>query len=272
MGLPDEAASLIMVTYQPFDWYDQALYYDIIFDTDTPTEAEFLEQVQRAHSATRGSQMLEPACGSGRLVSAMAQRGYRVTGIDLSDGMLEFARQRVHDADLNATLRNADMANFHFNRKFDIAHCLVSTFKYLPDETAARSHLQCVADALKPGGIYVLGLHLSEYDDKQPSSERWTGERDGLHVVCNIRGWPADRKTRTEKLRSRFIVTNERGAVQRYETRWTFRTYDGPQLRRLLRSVPDLKHIATYDFCHDISRRIEFDGEQLDHVLILRKC
>ena len=261
-----------MPTYQPFDWYDQALYYDIIFDTDTPTEAQFLEDVHRAHGSTRGRQMLEPACGSGRLVSAMVDRGYRVTGVDLSEGMLKFARERMRAAGQHATLRHADMTDFHFaKKKFDTAHCLVSTFKYLLDERSARAHLQCVADALKPGGIYVLGLHLSEYDDDRPSAERWVGERDGMHVVCNIRGWPPDRGSRTEQLRSRFVVTQKRGSVERYETRWTFRTYDEPQLRRLLRSVPDLEHIATYDFCHDINRPIEFGGEQLDHVLVLRR-
>ena len=119
--------------------------------------------------------------------------------------------------------------------------------------------------------MYVLGLHLSEYDVTSCNRERWTAQRDGVSVVCNIQGWPADRKTRTERVRSRLIV-NEGSHERRYETHWTFHTYDLPQLKRLTRRVRDVfNHVATYDFRYRIDKPMELDGEQLDNVLILRK-
>ena len=259
-----------MPSYEPFDWYEDAKYYDIVFDADTKQEMAFLESVHQRHGLTRGRAMLEPACGSGRLVAAAAARGYRVTGFDISDGMLRFARKRLRQRGLSARLVNAFMERFSFKQRFDIAHCFVSTFKYLLDEDAARNHLRCIAKVLKPGGIYVLGLHLTDYADRSCSRERWVGARRGVEVVCNIYSWPPDRHRRTERVRARLIVRSG-GRERRFETHWTFRTYSLRQLRALLRSVPELEHVANYDFTCDIDRPIAFDGRQLDNVLILRR-
>ena len=50
-----------------------------------------------------------------------------------------------------------------------------------------------------------------------------------------------------------------------------FRTYDAAQLRRLLRSVPALEHVATYDFNYDPDASRVLDDAQLDTLLILRR-
>jgi len=256
--------------YTTGDWYDNPLYYDIIFDADTKKECDFLRVMQTRYGGTRGRAVLEPACGSGRLVLELARRGYHVTGFDLSPSMIAFAKERLHQAGLRAKLDVGSMQDFRYARPFDLAHCFVSTFKYLLTERDARAHLRCVADALKPGGLYVLGFHLSDYNDHRKTRERWTGQRGPIEVTCNIQGWPADPQTRLERTRSRLIV-RQNGRLLRHETNWHFRTYDARQLRSLLRSVPQLQHVATYDFTYNPAAPRELDDTQLDTVLILRK-
>ncbi len=256
--------------YREIDWYDVPRYYDLIFSEGTEEEADFLEAMHRLYGRSSGKRMLEPGCGSGRLVAEMARRGYTVTGLDLSEPMLDFARTRLERDKLSAVLRRGDMAKFRIRGKCDIAHCLVSTFKYLLDEESARSHLESVRDALREGGIYILGFHLSDYDSRSRVRERWTANQDGLDVRCNIQAWPPDRKTRIERVRSRLVV-EERGKTMRSETHWDFRTYDARQVRELLASVSGLKHIATYDMTYELGRKRRFDDEQLDNVLVLRR-
>ncbi len=256
--------------FTELDWYASPLYYDIVFEADTELEGAFLELMLVRHGRSRGRRVLEPACGSGRLVAEMARRGFRVSGFDLSEEMLEFAHERLAGRGLAAQLSVGRMESFHVRGRFDLAHCLVSTFKYLLTEDAARSHLECVAEALAPGGIYVLGVHLTEYASKSRSRERWVGERDGTRVVCNIQGWPAKRRERTEHVRSRLVVTDG-DDERRMETNWTFRTYDARELLGLIASVPALEHVATHDFTYDATRERELDDEQLDCVAILRK-
>ncbi len=256
------------------DWYETPLYYDIIFDTDTQIEADFLEEAYRRYGADgkKSRRLLEPACGSGRLVLELARRGWKVTGLDLSDGMLRFARRRLKQAGVSANLKKADMANFDFPaaNSFDLAHNLVSSFKYLLTEDDARSHLQCVARALRPGGLYVLGLHLSDYDDRDVGRERWKGERDGVFVDCVIEGDPPNRRRRRETVRS-ILTIRENGERFRARTEWTFRTYDDRQLAKLLRSVPEFEVAAIFDFHYRFDRPHTLDDDQLDTLLILRK-
>jgi hypothetical protein len=163
-----------------------------------------------------------------------------------------------------------DMATFRVSGEFDLAHCLVSTFKYLLDERSARSHLECIARALAPGGIYALGFHLSEYGARSRSRERWVARRGGTTVVCNTQVWPADRRVRLEHVRTRLVV-RERGRERRTETRWQFRTYDEREVSRLFRSATELEHVATYDFGYRLDRPRDWPDDQLDCVFILRR-
>ncbi len=183
--------------------------------------------------------------------------------------MLSYAKRRVRR--LSAQLLRAQLEQFNVPGRFDLAHCLVGTFKYLLTEHDARRHLKSVAGALRSGGIYVLGLHLTDYASTSRTRERWVGERRGTRVVCNIQGWPPDRRKRLERVRSRLEIQEKR-TRRRIESNWLFRTYDARQMRRLLRSVPALEHVATYDFWYDIAAERELSEDLSDCVLILRRC
>ncbi|MDG1491198.1 MAG: class I SAM-dependent methyltransferase, partial [Planctomycetota bacterium] len=77
--------------YEDFDWYEAPRYYDAIYDVDTDLEATFLEAAYKRHATPgRGRRVLEPACGSGRLLAAMAGRGWRVRGFDLGGAMVRY--------------------------------------------------------------------------------------------------------------------------------------------------------------------------------------
>lgn len=267
-----------MPSWQTLDWYDAPAYYDAVFDEGTDTEADFLEDCFEAYGQVefgrrRVRRVLEPACGSGRLMVALGERGWRVDGFDLSEPMLAHARGQLRAAGVpaaRARLWPAAMQDFDSAERYDLAHCLVSTFKYLLTEKDARTHLELVAEHLNPGGIYVLGFHLSDYADTSTSRERWVADGDGFRVTCTIEGWPPDRRTRREAVRSRLVV-EEGGTTRRLETNWPFRTYDASQVYRLLRSVPMLELVAVHDMMHEIEHTQELDDEAFDVVLVLRR-
>lgn len=257
------------------DWYDTPLYYDIVFDADTSQEAGFLESVMNEYSAGRkGSSLrvLEPACGSGRLVAEMARRGHEVSGFDLNENMLQYARERLAGRKPAASLWRDRLEDFAVpaRRKFDLAHCLVSTFKYVLDEAGAVSHLRRVAASLRAGGLYVLGLHLTDYRSRIAEHERWVAERDGIRVVCNTHTWPPDRRSRTEALRTRLKISRG-GRTWTQETRWTFRTYNAAEVGALLREAPELGLVACHDFRCEMAETRRLDDSYADVVLVLRR-
>src|ERR1700745_2239903 len=74
--------------------YDYPQYYDIAFQAYTQREADFIEAACRKYCSFDVRQLLEPACGSGRLVTELAARGYQMTGFDLTQPAVSYLRRR----------------------------------------------------------------------------------------------------------------------------------------------------------------------------------
>lgn len=155
---------------------------------------------------------------------------------------------------------------------FDLIHCLLSTFKYLLTEREAVSHLKRAANALRPGGLYVLGIHLANYRRLSRDHEQWIGERDGIRVTCDTTTSPADSSTRMEQLSNRLRVKRQGvRTVEKIETRWACRTYNAAELSQLIESVPALEIAGCHDFAHRIGCSRLLDDSQEDIVVVLRK-
>ncbi|MFP6873962.1 MAG: class I SAM-dependent methyltransferase [Verrucomicrobiales bacterium] len=254
-------------------WYNSPLYYDIIFDQDTIREADFLEKVFSKHAkpaVASNLRILEPACGSGRLLEELSVRGHGVTGFDVEPAMVEFSRQRLKLAGHGGSVIKQRMEKFTIPGKFDMAYCLVSTFKYLLNERDARSHLRDIARHLRAGGIYLLGFHLSNYARTRQQRECWKGSRDRIRVDCVIDSARPDSHLRLENLESTLEIS-ENGTTKTMKTAWQFRTYDAAQVRSMLRAVPEFTLVKCYDFCYDSDQPRELEDSWEDVILVLRK-
>jgi SAM-dependent methyltransferase len=252
------------------DWYDYPRYYDFVFDTETRQEADFIEQVIDRYLNGNVRRLLEPGCGSGRLVRELAGRGYHVTGFDINRSMIEFARRSSQRYSRKTTVLWGHLENFTLQDKYDLAYCFIDTFRYLTTEETARSHLQCMVRALRPGGIYLLGLHLTKYTLKKCERERSIRKKEDLTVICNLQSWPPDRKKRVQKFRARMNIDAPDG-TRNYETEWMFRTYGPRQIAALFNSIPHLRHIDTYSFDYDLHSSVHLGAGRLDCVFILKR-
>jgi SAM-dependent methyltransferase len=259
---------------QPIEtnWYDYPRFYDIAFRADTRREADFVEAACRKYCPFEARRLLEPACGTGRLVVEMAARGYRVAGFDQNRNVLDYLRRRLARRGLRANVFEGDMADFRVRRPgtVDGAFCTVNTFRHLLDEESARRHLECVAASLRPGGIYVLGLHLMPSDVSEEDSERWTERQGKTQVTVTLRVLSTDHRRRVERLRVSLLARV--GAKEtRLRDEFSFRLYSAAQFRRLLRSVPSFELCDVYDFWYEIDEPQTFDDERADTVFVLRK-
>src|SRR6266513_3737988 len=93
--------------------YDYPQYYDIAFQAYTGREADFIEAACRKYCPFDVRRFLEPACGSGRLVTELAARGYQVIGFDLNQPALIYLRRRLGRLRLHAETFEADISDFH---------------------------------------------------------------------------------------------------------------------------------------------------------------
>lgn len=252
------------------NWYDYPQYYDIAFRSETRMEADFFEAAFEKYCPFRVRSVVEPACGTGRLVAEMAARGYRATGFDLNGPSLEFLRRRLVRCGRKAAVFQADMADFHLSRPVDAAYCTFDGFRHLLTERAAKNHLQCVAKNLRLGGIYILGFHLLPLDADEECTERWTERQGRTQVTVTLRVLETDRQKRVERLRVSLLVRSG-GKETRLRHDFSFRMYTAAQFRRLLRSVPSLELCDVYDFWYEIEHPFELNDELGDAVFILQK-
>ncbi len=251
-------------------WYDYPQYYDLAFRSETRPEADFIEAACRKYCPFSARRLLEPACGTGRLVRELAGRGYRMSGFDLSGPSLDYLRRRLRARRLQATTFEADMADFQLPRPVDAAYNTFNSFRHLLTEETARRHLECVAASLRPGGIYILGLHLLPPDASEHCIERWRERHASTQVTATLRVLTTDRRRRLEAIRISLLVRSRSKEV-RLRHDFQFRMYTAAQFRRLLAKVPSLQLRDVYDFWYEIDRPLKLDNEISDTVFILQK-
>jgi SAM-dependent methyltransferase len=252
------------------DCYDAPGYWDLAFSDETPYEAHFIESTASHYLKVDGPRILEIGCGGGRQVVELARRGLRVTAFDLNSSCVAWTQRQLRRRRLTADVFCGDMTNFVLPQSVDLAHCLVNTFRHLLTEEAARKHLECVAESLRPGGIYLLGFHLLPPDAAEEDCERWTINHRTTRVTTTIRVLNFSRRKRIETVRFSLKVTTPKKII-RLSTDHQLRIYRADQFRSLLRSVPSLRLLDVFDFCYDLSEPLTLNNDLGDAVFVLQK-
>lgn len=166
--------------------YQQAVYYDIIFDRDVSREVDFLLAVFREQTGRDATSVLDIACGPGYHARAFAQRGLRATGLDLRPEMVAFARDKDAASGTHCTWLAADMRDFTLDAPVDLAFSMFDSVDALISDDDIVANMAAVARNLNPGGLYVL-----DYSHPRDSSLvgyrpfRYEGQRDGLQVALS---------------------------------------------------------------------------------------
>lgn len=250
--------------------YDYPRYYDLVFGSDWRAEFQFLRACFEKHAPRPVRRLFEPACGTGRLLIKFAEAGYEVAGNDLNSRAVEFCNARLQRRGFAPAAVVGDMAAFRLKRKVDAAFNTINSFRHLPTDRAAERHLKCVAQALSPGGLYVLGLHLTPIGCDRIEHEEWSARRGNLAVVSRLWSIDLDLKKRNERVGMTFDVYTPRKHFQ-IEDEMDYRTWTAAQMRRLLGRVPEFEPVATYDFHYEIDEPIEVGPETEDVVFVLRR-
>jgi ubiquinone/menaquinone biosynthesis C-methylase UbiE len=105
-------------------WYEQLFenyahkYDKECFVQGTVGECDFIEQEMKQDKALK---ILDIGCGTGRHAIELTKRGYRVTGVDLSENQIIRAKEKAQEAGLAIDFRTQDARNLPFDSEFDLA-------------------------------------------------------------------------------------------------------------------------------------------------------
>jgi SAM-dependent methyltransferase len=146
-GRQDGRRSVMMATYDVL-----APHYDAVTG-DAATEAAFIRGIiERRHD--RAATLLDVACGTGGITALLAD-AYRVSGLDISPGMLAVARQKLPGG---TPLYLADMTCFRLHAEFDAVVCAYQGINHLLTFPAWESFLDRVREHLAGGGVFVFDV------------------------------------------------------------------------------------------------------------------
>jgi SAM-dependent methyltransferase len=161
------------------DWFNSPYYHQLYFNRDDNEAAAFIDKLINYLKPAPNSLMLDVACGKGRHSIQLANSGFDVTGIDLSD-------DSIHEALLSQT------ASLHFYKHdmrlpfwinyFDYAFNFFTSFGYFKTRREHDNAIRTIAQSLKKDGTFVmdfLNVHYAE-DHLVHQSEK---EIDGISFV-----------------------------------------------------------------------------------------
>ena len=131
----------------------------------------------------QGSSILDLCCGHGRHAIPLAQRGYKVTGQDLSEVFLREAEKEGLAKGIHVNWLHGDMRNIPFENEFDAVINIFTAFGYLENQDEDQQVLKQVYKALKPGGLFLLEIMHREGLMRHFSPQMIERHPDGLIVL-----------------------------------------------------------------------------------------
>ena len=250
--------------------YDSPRYYEIAFNVNRKRECDFLEAAFRRHARGRVSRVVDLACGTGQHLVRLAQRGFRMTGIDLSADNVRYVAARAAALGLPVRMQRADMAAFHLPERQDAAICMTDSQGHLLTNEAILAHLRCVARALRPGGLYVFDRMLPD-DWFDPTHEyRWTRRQGATRVTTTFRTLLDVDPVRQVCWEEMVFTVEERGIVRRIRQRHPTRVVFPQELRTLV-ELSGAFDLVVWHPNFTLKRRLEESRHPMMLVAILRR-
>jgi SAM-dependent methyltransferase len=144
--------------YEPSAWYVRAFqkdYLDRYAYRSDELGARETRLIVETLNVPAGGRVLDLCCGGGRHARALARRGIRVVGVDLSAGLLEEAAR--HSRGLPVEYFCGDMREIPLgSNSVDGVASLFTSFGYFHEDSENQRVFADVHRVLKPGARYVL--------------------------------------------------------------------------------------------------------------------
>lgn len=201
---------------------DYLHFYEGFLAERTPEE---VEQIVELLELQPGTEILDCPCGHGRISNALAERGYRITGLDGTELFLARARADASTRGVEVEYVDGDMRELPWRGRFDGVVNWFTSFGYFSDEEN-KAVLSGFRDALKPGGRLVLETQNVSRILLDPKPLHVVGERDGDLMIDR---WTLDAEN-ARFLTERLVIRGSRARKAHFSVRW----FTPPELRSWL--------------------------------------
>lgn len=174
--------------------YSRPQIYELAFGfRDYSLAVDFLTEAAARAGLREITSVLELGCGPAQYAREFARRGIKATGVDLSKEMVTYAATMSAREMLPCRIIQADMRSFVLSKKADLAVCMIATICLLLTNDDMVKHLQCVADNLTSGGLYIVEMphpcDIFSGESEGGAQNQWVVEEDGIKIATD---WGSD--------------------------------------------------------------------------------
>jgi SAM-dependent methyltransferase len=142
------------------EWFDDDSFWEELYPFMFPEQrfTSTREQIEKVLALAKpvGNAALDLCCGPGRCSIALAQAGFRVTGVDRTKFLLDKARAKARVSRTRIEWLQMDMRDFVRADAYDLALSMFTSFGYFDDKNEDLRVLHNMLASLKPGGVCVV--------------------------------------------------------------------------------------------------------------------
>ena len=221
--------------------YDSfAGFYDRLYDFLTDDIPFYTELAKEAKGP-----VCELACGTGRVLLPLARAGINMTGLELSQPMLDVLQSKLdlepRELQARVALKCADMREYRFSTQFKLVFCAFNSFLHLMTTDDQLACLRSVREYLAPDGLLCIKLFAPFHDRLAKVNEVEDEARDDGTLVRIF----SKRNMAEQTIATTFVVdtTGPDGLVRRQSTSPTLCWIHHREMHLLLR-------LAGYEVVH----------------------
>ncbi len=161
--------------------------YDLLYEVKNyDGEVDVLERIFREYAEKPITSVLDLGCGTGNYAHILAERGYKVCGVDLSESMLEIAKNKIQNPSVSVQFLYSDIASLHLGRQFDAAIMMFAVLGYQSTNDMIIKTLENIGDHLKPGGLLIFDVWYGPAVLSEKPQEKCRVINSGKDIIIRV--------------------------------------------------------------------------------------
>ena len=225
-----------------------AMYDALMDDVDYEAWADYIDRMLQKHGCP-GKRLLDLGCGTGCISIPLAQRGYQVTGVDISEEMLAAAREKSRALQLDIDWRKQDLTSLQLfdeagnEMVFDAAIATFDVFNHLTDPEDLQMLFHTLNPLLTDEGVLLFDVQTPYKLREYLGNHIFTLHRDDVEYMWENH---FDEESQICTMNITFFLRQANGLYRRETMEQEERVYDLDLLRLWLK-YSDFETAGVYE-------------------------
>lgn len=236
-------------------------YYMQAIVNDTNQETDFVKKVYRDNISIVPGTILDCCCGVGRHDYLLANSGYKVTGIDISQNQIDTANKNNKTENVNYQVMDVRDITLPF-KDYDMSICMWTTYNYLSLDKDFLKFIKSNYNHQKEGGVLILDAKNIPRLEKRRVYKRNDSYKNKMKLELIVNKFVINNIQNSQY----FYFINENGNKKFYMDEEFVRFYNLDEIKELTKDYYEIINVyGDFDFSdYDVKNSNRF-------IVVLRR-